>query len=518
MFAAPVLGGEDVADETQRRLEALEQQNALLMRALEQGMLRPVGGEVPPLPSESYEATDQYNEGSLEAGASEAGSVYQMTTSQGGGDPFGGLAARIGSLESAWQKQLDDLAKKKADDAKKPTLKVSGRIHFDYWSFPDPSEGIGFLEHSSGSNFGMDPEDRFVFRRMRFGVAGDIPTNMFYKIEMEFAGGNNVEYRDAYLGFKELPYLQTVYIGNQKRPYGLDHINSTRYNVFLERPLVIEAFNQDSRRLGIASWGHTEDEYYNWRFGVYNLELTQNDSGYIGDNYQMEVAGRLAATPWYDEACGGRDYLHLAIAGSFASPDGNRRNGDTNNNEARFRTRVEGRLDSRWLDTLAIAGAEHYELLGLEAVYNVGAFSAVAEYQNVWLQRDPGSDLFFHGAYVYVAYFLTGEHQPWDRKTGQLDRVHPFENFFMVDRCSGCSGGGWGAWQIAARASYLNLTDKDIAGGDGEDYTLALNWLWNPYARLQFDYSYGQIKDHRPVGGFTGGHFHVIGARFGCDF
>ncbi len=511
----------DVLQEMEYRLRALEQQNAVLSEALEQGRFLQPDGATGIAAARSAPSADTALESGWEFPESGESPAAYQSASGGAGYvhpplPASPYESRLANLESLWEHHAAEALEMNASDAKKPTLKVSGRIHLDYWSFPSATDGIGFFEHPSGAAAGLDPEDRFVFRRMRFGVAGDIPDNMLYKIEIEFAGGNNVEYRDVYLGFKELPWLQTVYIGNQKRPYGLDHINSSRYNVFLERPMVIEAFNQDSRRLGLASWGHTEDELFNWRYGVYNMELTQNDPGYFGDNYQLEVAGRLAATPLYEND--GQDYLHLAVSGSIASPDGERAGTDTNQNEARFRTRVEARSDSRWLDTRAIAGATEYELLGLESVLNIGSFSAVAEYQNVWLQRDAGSNLFFDGAYVYVSYFLTGEHQPWDRKTGQLERVHPHENFICIDRVSGCHMRGLGAWQIAARASYLNLTDEDIQGGDGDEYTVALNWWWNPYARLQFNYSYGNIENHFAVNGFTSGHYSIIGTRFGVDF
>ena len=96
------------------------------------------------------------------------------------------------------------------------------------------------------------PEDFIGFRRLRFGVAGDIYETMNYKIEMEFASPSDLAFKDAYLGWKHLPWLQTVLLGNQKRPYGLDHLNSSRYNVFMERPFHVEAYNQDARRLGVA--------------------------------------------------------------------------------------------------------------------------------------------------------------------------------------------------------------------------------------------------------------------------
>src|SRR5205823_5856848 len=150
-------------------------------------------------------------------------------------------------------------------------------------------------------------------------------------------------------GWESLPVLQTLLIGNQKRPYGLDHINSTRFTIFLERPAIIEAFNQDSRRFGIESYGFTEDQDYNWRYGVFKSQDIQNLGTVlatpIGD-YQAEVAGRLART-WYDEASDGRNYAHTAIAGTVASTDPTA----PPNSTAHFQTRPEARTETRWLDT-----------------------------------------------------------------------------------------------------------------------------------------------------------------------
>ena len=198
-----------------------------------------------------------------------------------------------------------------------------------------------------------------------------------------------------------------------------------------------------------------------------------------------------------------------------AWPDGDAFSADSNANEARFRTRVEARTDQRWLNTGRIANADTYEILGLESILNLGALQIVSEYQCNWLQRDlGGSDLFFQGAYVYVAYMLTGEHMPYDRATSSLDSVEPFENFFLVNRCRGGHGGGWGAWQVAARYSYLDLSGQDVLGGVGNDLTLALNWYFTPNSKLQFNYITGNIDEHEPVGGFTAGNYSILGTRF----
>jgi phosphate-selective porin OprO/OprP len=206
----------------------------------------------------------------------------------------------------------------------------------------------------------------------------------------------------------------------------------------------------------------------------------------------------------------------------FAKPDGDVGDTDTNNNEGRFATRSEIRSNLSWLDTGRIAGADWYQVLGLEAIYNLGPLQIVGEYQATWMQRDSntvgtGPDLFFNGAYVYIAYMLTGEHVPYTRSTGTIDRVRPFRNFrlFSRDDPDDC---GWGAFQVALRYSYLDLTDEDIAGGEQNNLTLGLVWYFNSHASLQLNAVYGDIENRADVGGFTSGHFTALGTRLRVDF
>lgn len=396
----------------------------------------------------------------------------------------------------------------------KTTQKWFGRVHYDYWVFPDADPLPNFLETGDAT---IAPRDFSGFRRLRFGVKGDVTDTMLYKIEMEFADPANLAFKDAYLGWDELPFLQTVLLGNQKRPYGLDHLNSSRYNVFLERPFHVEAFNQDARRLGLQSYGITDDQRWNWRYGYFLMDDLAKAGGQYTDNYQSEVAGRLANTIWYDETSGGRGYAHWAVSGSLAFPGGGP--------DARFTTRPESRTSEKWYDTGSIAGGNRYQLFGVEAVVNVGALQVVAEYQTANMERSNGPDLDFGGGYIYVAYFLTGEHSPWNRKTGTLGRVKPFENFFWVKDCDECRGYGLGAWQVAARYSHGDFSDQDIFGGVGDSFTFGLNWWWTPYSRVQFNYLIGSIDERAAVGGApldptvsTSGQYDMFGLRFMVDF
>jgi phosphate-selective porin OprO and OprP len=393
-------------------------------------------------------------------------------------------------------------------------MKIRGRMHTDLWGFPGNSPGTNAFE--TGDPL-VTPQDRFGFRRVRFGVGGEVWQTMEYRVEMEFAGGNRPEFRDCYMGWHDVPFFQRVLVGNQKRPYGLDQINSSNQNVFMERPFIVEGDDQDARRFGIVSYGVSEDQAWNWRYGVFNLRNIQDEGYYVSDHYQGEFASRLANTFWYDETSGGRGYGHWAIASTFADPDSSGLPGRATN-EARFQTRPEARTSTRWLDTGEIAGADDYQVLGFENVLNFGALQFVGEYLHTWVDRDGFQDVEFPGGYVYVAYFLTGEFMPWDRATGQLARVEPLENFFLVDTCNDGIRGGWGAWQIAYRWSYADFTDQDILGGIGESHTLGLNWYWNAFAKMQFNAIYGEIDDHAPVAGFTSGHYTALGTRFMIDF
>lgn len=436
------------------------------------------------------------------------------------------LEERLKEIEEDWKKfqeeekkKKEEADEKKAEDAKKPTFEIGGRVHLDYWNFLENSEGIGYFEHPDEDEptYGHDPEDRFLFRRIRLEMSGDVPDRMFWRIQLDFNEPATPQMKDVYLGWY-LPYNHKLLVGHSKRPLGLDAWESSRYTVFMERPLAVEAFNADARRMGVRMEGYRDDLSASWQYGLFSLEDIQEIGEVKGDSFQPGLYGRLATTPWYDETSNGRGYLHLGLAGAVARPDGDVGDAASNSNAARFRTRPQARTDGRWADTRPIDGAESFEHLGLESVLNIGALQFSGEYLATWLQRERASNMFFHGGYVQAAYFLTGEHMPWERETGQLDRIRPHENFFLVDRCRGGIGSGWGAWQVAARYDYIDLTDGGIRGGVQNDVTLGMNWWWNAHARMQFNVVRGFIDEHRPVGGYESGDFWLAGTRFLIDF
>ncbi len=438
------------------------------------------------------------------------------------------LLERVEELDESWTKYKEKVDEESAEKKKKPTLKINGRVHLDQYSFLESDDDINFLENGNEID---EPEDRWVFRRIRLELAGDVPNNMVYRLQIDFNNPQTPEYKDVYLGFNNLPNNQSFLIGHQKRPIGLDHWNSSRNNVFMERPLAVETFNEDARRLGAAMYGYTDDEMLNWQYGVFLLENTNISGRYVGNFDEAGLYGRLAASPWYDEVSGGRGYYHCAIAGSVNQTDGDGTlDSGSNSNEARFRTRPQARSDSRWLDTGRILGANNYEQLAFESMLNIGSLQITAEYINNWVQRDPlggfsGEDLHFHGGYIFANYFLTGEYIPLQRTLGMIDRVIPLQNFFVVDRCGGGTGYGLGALAVGLRYDHLDLTDNDIQGGIGNSVTFATNWYWTAYSKLQTDLIWGEISQagegRTPTPGAApdrNGSYSILGMRYMIDF
>jgi len=53
---------------------------------------------------------------------------------------------------------------------------------------------------------------------------------------------------------------------------------------------------------------------------------------------------------------------------------------------------------------------------------------------------------------------------------------------------------GFGAIELSFRFSYLNLTDKDLTGGEIADLTAGLNKYLNPATRFTFNYKHSSVK------------------------
>lgn len=62
-------------------------------------------------------------------------------------------------------------------------MKFNGRIHADYWAFPETSPGANAFETGNAAD---SVDDRFLFRRIRMEISGTMPDNMVYRMQVDF--------------------------------------------------------------------------------------------------------------------------------------------------------------------------------------------------------------------------------------------------------------------------------------------------------------------------------------------
>jgi phosphate-selective porin OprO and OprP len=432
-------------------------------------------------------------------------------------------------LRSFWDKGLTE------ESAHKDfRVKVGGRTQIDSSAFSaDP--GPNQLPNEGGLDPGLS--DTVNFRRARLRIEGRMYEVYDWAAEYDFVNQINVNNEtypterdagpltavtDLWLQVRELPILGTVRVGNQKDPYGYEHLTSSRWLNFMERSYAQDAFEgpfNNGFLPGIQVMNSNEEGDIGWQVGVF--KNTTNPFGFSNSSGGSMTVGRLVYLPVFEDE--GRKLVHLAISGRTMEPrrqytSFDRKTGLPIGDEitaVRFRSRGDirngppGPLNSIYADSGLLQGTWQ-NMIGLEFVGNSGPFSFQSEYFGSWLynarttsagglstngfQPPPGTSVgtvYYQAGYAEVLYFLTGESRTYSKIEYRVDRPIPHNNFYAF-RDRSARRNQWniseGAWQVGARYNYLCLNDSGVNGGVLNGMTLGLNWLLNPNARVYFNY------------------------------
>ncbi len=371
------------------------------------------------------------------------------------------------ALRAYWK---DALNFKSADGSIK--LEIGGRIQYD-WAYFD-EDGVG--ERILG-DFDNDSE----FRRARLYFSGTIYDTIDFKAQYDFAddiGAAEQDFKDVYVGVKKVPYVGNLRFGQFKEPFSIEELTSSNYITFMERSLV-NTF-APGRNDGVMAFDTMADERMTWAVGVFRQNRVFD---VLEGGRDYNVTARLTALPLYEED--GRRLVHLGVAYTHQNYE---------NDVHLLAARPESHLSPPVVST-GIFNAEYGDLVGVEAAWVNGPFSLQGEYVHAFYEGRSRADFWgngtgdpqFCGTSIQVSYFLTGEHRPYKKSAGAFTRVRPKSNLGDDD--------GTGAWELAARYSYLDLNDHNISGGRLETVSLGLNWYWNPNVRMMWNYIYADPSD-----------------------
>jgi phosphate-selective porin OprO/OprP len=365
---------------------------------------------------------------------------------------------------------------------------------------------------SSGANF----------RRARIGIDGKVFGDFDYNILFDFGGsgaedsGRVQEMWVQYSGLKPLRFR----IGAFAPPLGLEDAASTNGALFPERPAaadIARALGGGDTRIGAGVIGNG-DHWFASAIATGPLVQSLN-SGATAFNApifdeQQGYALRVAGTPLY-----GSDWLiHLGANASIVAQPTDLGASAATRYALQVRERPELRVDgARLVDTGPIdaKGAQAY---GLEFAAQKQSLYVQAEYFDISLDRrnpavgatDPG----FNGWYAQGGWVLTGERRKYNVGTAAFDAPG-------VDKRFDASKGQWGAWELAARYSTIDLNYAEnsliaanrVRGGEQDIWTLGLNWFPNPAVKFMLDYYDVSVDRMNAAGAAIGQDYRALNLR-----
>ncbi len=352
---------------------------------------------------------------------------------------------------------------------------IGGRIQVDYAKIDGDNPMVNDIETLEGNTLDGSGVE---FRRARLFISGTIYDSVDFKAQYDFAGGDT-DFKDVWIGLRDIPYVGVIRGGHQKEPFSLEEQTSSKYITFMERALP-NAFSP-SRNTGLLMKNAVLDKRMTWGVGVFEDVDDTGDS--FNDFDDWNATARITGLPWYEED--GRRLVHLGLSYTHQFRDDD----DTT---IRFRQRPESHLTDARIVNTGRFGADDVDIVAPELAFVYGPFSLQGEYTYTWTDASEADDPEFKGYYVFGSYFITGEHRRYSTSSGAFSRVKPNNNFHPTEP-------GWGALEVAARYSNIDLNDEEIDGGEADNFTFGINWYLNPNVRMMFNYVYSDLEDRADV-------------------
>jgi phosphate-selective porin OprO/OprP len=301
--------------------------------------------------------------------------------------------------------------------------------------------------------------------------------NVAYMLEMDFGFPGRPSFMDVFVEIDDVPLLGHFRAGQWRMPFGLDAMTSAKELTFIERwlPSAFVPF----RQIGVGAFDTLLDESATWAVSGFRFPV-DFFAGNVGDDGGYGLAARGSALPWYIED---ESLLHVGVGYVLLNPSHDRV--IYRNQPEFFVSETPGILTAAGVPTempffvdTGVIPTNYVNLLGAELAGELGPLHFQSELIYALVGQQGGPHVSFPGFSAQAGWFLTGETRQYDRQGGVLAGVEPLHPF---GRC------GLGAWELAFRYSYLDLTDGNILGGRLNDVTAGLNWHLNTYTKFQFN-------------------------------
>jgi phosphate-selective porin OprO and OprP len=337
---------------------------------------------------------------------------------------------------------------------------------------------IGGLLQASSRWFPAEGGDTgpnsFYVRRARPIFEGTIYKYIGFRLMPDFGLGTTV-LQDAYLDLKYWPQAQ-LRLGKFKEPVSLERLQSAQDLQFVERSIANQL--APNRDVGAQFFGDLSNGTVSYQFGLFN-GVNDGGSGDIETTDDgKDIAARIFLQPFKNKNGSAAQGLGFGVAGSW---------GQQKDPLTSVQYRTAGRSPYFRYDSAAVGDGDRRRIAP-QLYYYTGPFGLMGEYINSSQEVRKGptkADLTNSGWFVQASYLLTGE------KSGYRNPApaKPFDP----------SKHQWGAWEVVARYSRVNIDDEAFQKGladptasasDAKAFTLGLNWYLNKVFKAQFNWEH----------------------------
>lgn len=324
-------------------------------------------------------------------------------------------------------------------------------------------------------------------RRARFAVKAQLDENWNAEFDTDWSSGI-CEIKDALVSFTGVDGLE-IKAGNFKESFSVQRNTTSRYLMFMERPMIVNAVSP-SRHLGLNA---TYAKDWFWASaGVFGPELKgseeqtamEDNNKDFGYNEGLSYTGKIVFRPLYKS---NNSMLHIGGAFSYRNPKLTNTDGYA---VARYSTRNTTNINrKKYLDTDVISGVDHE----LAWTAELAGFYKGLRYEAAYLSRGAYLDQsknakgpqWIKGWYAQASYLLFGGRQNYDSDGAKPTRITP--------------GKKWGDLELCLRYEMADLTTTDYFGGAAEAYSVGLNFY--PTKNLKFVINYQYNNNDRYANG-----------------
>lgn len=358
----------------------------------------------------------------------------------------------------------DTISSAGTSNREKVRLNAGGRLYVDYAKF-FPNQTYQNQQEISGFPGEMELASAEAY------LKGELYQNIEFTFKVDFKG-NDISVKQAFIGYRDIPFLGTFRVGYQYEPFRFSTLSSSKYHSLINNP--DNYYFSPKRNMGLVVFNDFIANRLSFQLGIFQNGSHQKDNLFEQDGFA--ISSRVVAIPLINSAK--NRLLHLGIGYNFRKPE-----------SGEFEIHISRDFPYIYEKLTPEKTLRHLNLLNFEAIYIHHSLYWQSEYsiaKNSYVESTTHSQNY----YGQMGWFITGETRSYSGGYSGYSRIYPKNNFNFEKS-------GMGAWELALRYSETRLAEMPKE----TEITAGVTWYLNPYSRIMLNYSAFNFETGESVNG-----------------